>query len=118
MLVADITTDVIEQYRQARMPRGATGTNRHLELLRSMFNWATSNKRKLAADNPFLDGTRAAVKMLPEMQRRRRLQSGEAERLLAACNTHLWAAGAMRDRDRDAPRRNPLVAMVAGSARA
>jgi hypothetical protein len=72
-LVADITPDVVEQYRQARMPKGTTGTNRHLELLRSLFNWATSSKRKLAADNPFLDGTRAAVKMLPEVQRRRRL---------------------------------------------
>jgi len=28
-LVSDITTDVIEQYRQARMPKGTTGTNRH-----------------------------------------------------------------------------------------
>ena len=90
-LVSDITTDVIEQYRQARPTRGATGTNRHLELLRSLFHWATSSKRKLATENPFLDGTKAAVKMLPEHKRQRRLRAGEAERLLAACSPHLWA---------------------------
>jgi integrase len=90
-LVADITTDVVEQYRQARLSKGSTGANRHLELLRSLFNWASSSKRKLASDNPFLDGTTAAVKMSDELPRRRRLQAGEGDRLLKACNTHLWA---------------------------
>jgi hypothetical protein len=56
-LVADITTDVIAPNRRTRLPKGSTGTNRHLELLRALFNGATSSKRKLAADNPFLDGT-------------------------------------------------------------
>jgi hypothetical protein len=55
--VADITTDVIAPNRRTRLPKGSTGTNRHLELLRALFNGATSSKRKLAADNPFLDGT-------------------------------------------------------------
>lgn len=90
-LVTDISTDVIEQYRQARLASGVTGTNRHLELLRSLFNWATSSRRKLAADNPFADGSRAAVKLAPELSRRRRLQPGEGERLLAACGPHLRA---------------------------
>lgn len=90
-LVADITTDVIEQYRQARLPFGVTGTNRHLELLRAMFNWATSARRKLAAENPFKDGTQAAVILADELPRRRRLQPGEGERLLAACSPHLRA---------------------------
>jgi integrase len=90
-LVADITTDVIEQYRQARLPAGSTGTNRHLELLRSLFNWAASSKRKLVADNPFRDGDSAAIKLQREDARRRRLQPGEGERLLAACGPHLRA---------------------------
>jgi hypothetical protein len=51
-------TDVIEAYRRPPLPKGSTGTNRHLELLRVLVKWATSSKRKLAADNPFLDGTR------------------------------------------------------------
>ena len=90
-LVSDITTDVIEQYRQARLPSGVTGTNRHLELLRALFNWATSAKRKLAAENPFKDGSQAAVKLARELPRRRRLQPGEGDRLLAACSSHLRA---------------------------
>ena len=90
-LVVDVTTDVIEQYRRARSAHGSTGTNRHLELLRSLFSWASSSKRKLAADNPFVDGTKAAVKLAKEMPRRRRLCAGEAERLLAACGPHLRA---------------------------
>lgn len=90
-LVVDITTDVVEQYRRARGDKAGTGTNRHLELLRSLFNWATSSKRKLAAENPFADGTRAAVKLAPELSRRRRLHAGEGVRLLAACGPHLRA---------------------------
>lgn len=90
-LVADITTDVVEHYRLARLSSGTTGTNRHLELLRSLFNWASSSKRKLAAENPFVDGSRAAVKLAPELARRRRLQAGEGDRLLANCGPHLRA---------------------------
>lgn len=90
-LVADITTDVIEQYRQAQLPSGATGTNRHLELLRSLFNWATSKKRKFVAENPFSDGAAPAIKLHREDARRRRLQPGEGDRLLAACGEHLRA---------------------------
>ncbi len=89
-LVSDITTDVVEQYRRARTA-GSTGTNRHLELLRSLFNWASSSRRRLVADNPFLDGSRAAVKLAPEHARRRRLQAGEGERLMAAASPHLRA---------------------------
>lgn len=90
-LVADVTTEVIEQYRAARLPSGATSSNRHLELLRHLFNWATAKARRLAADNPFLDGATAAVRMLPEQKRQRRLYAGEREKLLAAASPHLWA---------------------------
>ena len=87
--IMDITTDVVEAYQRARMPKGRTGTNRDLEILRGLFNWATARQRKLALENPFLDGTKAAVKMAPEMARRRRLRAGEGEKLLAACGPHL-----------------------------
>lgn len=90
-LVADITTDVIEQYRQAQLPSGVTGTNRHLELLRSLFNWAASNRRKLVSDNPFKDGDAPAIPLQREDARRRRLQPSEGDRLLAACGPHLRA---------------------------
>ena len=90
-LVSDVTTDVIEQYRHAQLPSGVTGTNRHLELLRSLFNWAASSKRRLIADNPFRDGEAPAIRLQREDSRRRRLQPGEADRLLTACGSHLRA---------------------------
>lgn len=90
-LVSDVTTDVIEAFRRERLPAGVVGTNRDLALLRALFNWATSSKRKLAAENPFVDGATAAVRLARETQRRRRLQPGEGDRLLAACGPHLRA---------------------------
>ena len=47
-------------------------------------------KRKLATENPFKDGSQAAVKLARELPRRRRLQPGEGDRLLAMCS-HLRA---------------------------
>lgn len=90
-LVADITTDIIEAYQRKRLPTAKTGSNRELELLRGLFNWATSRQRKLALENPFMDGAKAAIKMAPEMARRRRLRPGEGKKLLAACGEHLRA---------------------------
>jgi integrase len=89
-VVNDISTAVIEQYRQARLSFGVTASNRQLELLRHLFNWATSKARRLAPDNPFLDGAKPAIRALPEQSRQRRLQKGEREALLAACSPHLW----------------------------
>jgi integrase len=89
-LVADVTTDTIEQYRRVRIST-PIGTNRDLSLLRAMFNWATSKRRNLAADNPFLDGSKPAVKFGRESRRTRRLRPGEAPALLAVCNPHLRA---------------------------
>jgi integrase len=90
-LVLDITTDAIESFRRARLTAAPVGANRDLSLLRSLFSWATSSKRKLAADNPFRDGSRAAVKLRQETARRRRLQPGEAARLFAVCRSDLRA---------------------------
>jgi integrase len=88
-LVVDITTDTIEAYRRVRLPAGIVATNRDLSLLRAMFNWAASKRRRLAEDNPFLDGAVAAVKLQRETARRRRLRPGEEERLFAACSSYL-----------------------------
>lgn len=92
-LVADITTDVVEQFRQARhtAKAGVTGTNRHLELLRHLFGWATSAKRRLAAENPFLDGTQPTVKLAHEARRSRRLRGTEAADLVSVAGPHLAA---------------------------
>jgi integrase len=90
-LVLDITTDTIEAYRRMRIPKGIVATNRDLSLLRAMFNWASSKRRRLVADNPFLDGAAAAVKLQQETARRRRLRGDEGPRLLAACSPHLRA---------------------------
>jgi integrase len=88
-LVRDVTTDTIEQYRRSRL---SAGTSRHhLELLRALFNWAASSKRRLAPDNPFLDGSQAAIKLVKNPPRTRRLHLGEGDRLLAECGPHLWS---------------------------
>jgi integrase len=90
-LVADITTDTLEQFQAARRVRGVAAANRDLSLLRCMFNWAASNKRQLVASNPFRDGHLPAIKLEPEPPRRRRLQPNEGEQLLSACGAHLRA---------------------------
>jgi integrase len=90
-LVSDITTDVIESFKTKRSEAGKVAANRDLSLLRACFNWATSKKRQLASDNPFLDGVQAAVKLTKEHARTRRLQAGEADALLAACPSRLRA---------------------------
>ena len=86
-LVTDITTATVEQYQRAARSTGSSGRH-HLELLRGLFNWAASNRRRLVTDNPFLDGSQAAVKVGKSTARTRRLHAGERERLLAACGTH------------------------------
>lgn len=90
-LVCDITTDTIEAYRTVRLQQVTTGVNRDLQLLRHLFNWATSKKRRLASDNPFLDGVKPAIRLQTETARTRRLQTGEETRLLNVCKPHLQA---------------------------
>ena len=112
-LVQDITTDTIEQYRQVRLAAGMVATNRDLGLLRCLFNWATSSKRKLATENPFLDGSTPAIKLQRETPRRRRLASGEGERLLAACGRHL--RGSSKRRSTGEKGGAPVPPVVAGA---
>jgi integrase len=52
------------------------------------FNWGASPRRRLVTASPFYDGE---FEMFRETARTRRLESGEAERLLAQCTPHLRA---------------------------
>jgi integrase len=88
-LAVDITTDTLEQFQRVRLARGATAANRDLELLRAMFAWAV--RRDHVERTPFKKGTEVVVRMSRELQRRRRLQAGEGEKLLAACGLKLRA---------------------------
>jgi integrase len=75
-----VTRETIEVFR-AQRPRVAG--NRDLALLRAAFNWAVL--QGVVATTPFKVGTVSAVKLPREEPRTRRLQYGEEERLLAAC---------------------------------
>jgi integrase len=96
-LVADVTADTLERLREARVTPGvhtrtkgtnrvggAVAANRDLRLLRAAFNWAI--RTGYVERTPFKRGTVSAVTLTKERARSRRLQEGEAERLLAACN--------------------------------
>lgn len=78
---ADVTRETIEAFRQQRP---TVAGNRDLALLRAMFNWAVLGG--LIPSTPFKVGTVNAVKQVREQSRTRRLQAGEAERLLLASN--------------------------------
>lgn len=102
-LVADITSAALEQFRTvrsvpqtvARTGRGARrvggprGVNRLLAFIRRVFNWAIAAGHLDAT--PFKRAGVAVVKLPKEPKRSRRLEDGEAERLLAACGDHLRA---------------------------
>ncbi len=84
--MTDITAGTLEDYRAVRRAAGATvGCNRSLALLRAAFNWAI--RMGYVERTPFMRGTQAVVKLSRELPRRRRLEPGEAARLLAACSS-------------------------------
>jgi integrase len=74
---------------RVRRRGGPVGANRCLLRLRAFFNWALANE--YVAQTPFKRGTATVVHMLKEAERERRLEPGEEERLLSACNPHLRA---------------------------
>jgi integrase len=82
-----VTTDTIEQFRAARRPAGLVATNRSLAALRACFNWAI--RVGYLERTPFKRGTETVVKLSRELPRRRRLEAGEADRLLQACGPTL-----------------------------
>jgi integrase len=57
------------------------------ERLRAFYNWALAND--YVTQTPFKRGNATVIHMLKETERDRRLEPGEGERLLAACNPHL-----------------------------
>jgi integrase len=98
-LVSDITTDTVERFRELRSRRrtvryageqvdrqvgGIVTANRNLSFLRGVFNWAI--RIGLVERTPFKRGTETVVKLTHELKRTRRLEAGEAERLLDACS--------------------------------
>jgi integrase len=74
-----ITADTLKAFRRTRP---LVAGNRDLNLLRAAFNWAVLGG--LLSRSPFRIGDVPAVKMLREDARTRRLQPGEADRLLLA----------------------------------
>ncbi len=101
-LVADVTANTLDQLREARSVRtmrqagrhrhvsgGAVTANKDLRLLRGAWNWALD--KGLVERSPFKRGDRTTVKLVAEQARSRRLQEGEAERLLRACAPPLRA---------------------------
>jgi integrase len=85
--VADVTTDAIEQFREARRPAGLAATNRDLSFLRAMFSWAI--RLGYAQGTPFKRHGEPVVKLVREPARTRRLHDGEEAQLLAASSPHL-----------------------------
>ena len=77
--LSTITLDTLKQFRQRR-PRIAG--NRDLALLRAVFNWAVLGE--LLPRSPFRVGDVPAIRLTQEYARTRRLQPGEAERLMGA----------------------------------
>lgn len=72
---------------RARRRGGPVGTNRCLLRLRAFYNWALAHE--YVAHTPFKRGTASVIRMDKETERERRLEPGEEERLLAACQPHL-----------------------------
>jgi integrase len=80
--VTDITTDTIEAFQDVRRPAGVFAMNRDVAAVRAVFNWAT--KKGLLERTPFQRGGVSTITRAPEARRARRLEPGEADRLLAA----------------------------------
>lgn len=101
-LASDVTADTLERLREVRerpaihtrergsnRVGGAVAANRDLRLLRAAFNWGI--RTGTIDRSPFKREGVSAIKLTKEQARSRRLQDGEAERLLLACNIDLRA---------------------------
>lgn len=69
---------------------GELGINRHLEVIRRVFNWAIV-KGYRDSESPFTRFNKRVIRFAPQKPRTRRLLPGEEERLLAAAAPHLKA---------------------------
>jgi integrase len=91
--LADIVTDTVERYREARHAAGTglAGTNRSLARLRALYNWGV--RTGYVEHTPFKRNGEAVVRLSRETPRSRRLDADRDEeaRLLAVCAPHLRA---------------------------
>jgi integrase len=89
--IESVTKADVEAVRALRRVRGIVGTNRLLERLRHLFNWAIGEG--YIERTPFKRGGVTVVKLekAAEQPRHRRLESGEEEALLAHAGPHLYA---------------------------
>ena len=91
--LADIVTDTIERYREARRATGAGtgGANRSLARLRALYNWAV--RVGYLEATPFKRGTEPVITLSREPPRSRRLNvdTDEEAHLVAVCGPHLRA---------------------------
>jgi integrase len=86
-----ITRADVEAVRTSRRVRGIVGTNRLLERLRHLFNWAIAEG--YIDHTPFRREGVTVIKLetAAEQPRHRRLELGEEEALLAHAEPHLYA---------------------------
>lgn len=87
-VATDITTDAIKQFQELRRTAGVFAMNRDLGVLRAVFNWAVGDGGFLER-TPFKRAGVNAIRRGSEPRRSRRLEHGEAERLLAGSGAHL-----------------------------
>ncbi len=88
--VADVVTDTIERYREARKAAGnGNGANRSLSRLRAVFNWAL--RVGYLEASPFTRHGVSVVRLSRETPRSRRLHDDEESALLAKSQPHLAA---------------------------
>lgn len=81
---ADVTLDAVEQFQDFRMEHGGKiAANRDVAALRAVFAFGV--RRGLLDATPFRRAGVPTISKNPENRRTRRLQPGEAEKLLAAC---------------------------------
>lgn len=82
--IADVTKADIDAIRDARRPLGEVGCNRLLARVRHLFNWAIVEG--YTERTPFKRQGVVVVKLTAETPRARRLEPGQADRLLAHAN--------------------------------
>lgn len=80
--IGAVTPETLKAFRRTRP---LVAGNRDLALLRAAFNWAVLGG--LVKSSPFRIGDVTAVRLTRETARTRRLQPGEAERLLESANS-------------------------------
>jgi len=99
-LASDLTLAALSRFRDVRRVRhvdplvrgryltgGPVAANRDLKLLSAAFTWAI--EQGIVEQSPFRKGWKKIVGTTAELKRSRRLQDGEAERLLPQCGPRL-----------------------------